>query len=172
MFRTIAVAAAILTAVGCQNQGAIVDVDQPSFQNSNDVQGRLIADMPVTGAFEDRFSDGYVFKSYGMIDFELNANGEYGWGMLAGGFERPNIQAGESVTLQEFDHWVYACSGPDTFDAEFDEPAEEVTISKDIVEIDGEQFVEVTITASFSNGSEATGVVVRPVNGGDGNGEG
>lgn len=149
--------AALLFACNADDP-AILPVDGPSIQDGT-VQGRMQGDMPLVGDFEEQASTGYGYKSDDWLELTLHSNGDYGWAMI-GVWASVDAQTGEVVVEPGS---VIGCTGPDEGYAEFDEPAEDVHIDVDPVVIDGEEFVEVDVEATFADGSVVTAVAVVPV---------
>ncbi|MEZ4317649.1 MAG: hypothetical protein R3F61_09090 [Myxococcota bacterium] len=165
MFRTLVLASTILGLGACSR--ATVDMnparDGLAFGQS-DVQGRMSGQMPVKGEFSDDLSSGTIYRGPGYLEFDFHVLAEDGWVMLGGSFDPAIISEGETVVLDPDEHGIYGCSGPGEWEAEFDEGAEEVTVSKEVVEIDGIEMIEVTMVATFTGAGEVTAVVVRPTN--------
>ncbi|MCA9299144.1 MAG: hypothetical protein H6737_21300 [Alphaproteobacteria bacterium] len=167
MTRTLALSSTLLLLAACGGRDPIM-VD--GFAGDSNVQGRMAGAMPVTGDFDHDLRSGYVWKGPGYVEVDLHVLGSEGWVMLGGGFD-PAVMSddGETVTLDPDEHWIFGCSGPDEWNAEYDQPAEEVQVSKEIIDIDGQEMLQVVITAEFSDDNVVSATVVRPTNnGGDG----
>lgn len=133
------------------------------FMESN-AEGTMRGAVGAVSSGERELTQASVWTSPGYFDFDLHAV-EGDWMMLGGGFDSTALVEGETVVLSPDQHWVIGCSGPEVYSAEYDEGAEQVTVSQETLVIDGAELVEVTITATFADGNEATAVVVRPAPG-------
>ncbi|MCO4746370.1 MAG: hypothetical protein KC912_16355 [Proteobacteria bacterium] len=131
-----------LTTVAC---GGEADLFTP-MQGDSTVQARISGDLPHTGAFDDDSRNSW-FSSFedGWVDLGVDAYGDYGWAMLM-------------VSGDDGDYEVIGCSGKEDGDAEFDEPAEDAEVEFEEVEVDGEEALEIRVTATFENGSTASAV--------------
>ncbi|MEZ4318698.1 MAG: hypothetical protein R3F61_14385 [Myxococcota bacterium] len=169
MIRLAATAFVLALSTGCVVPATLLlvdalDGDGPGvdyYQDSN-VSGQMRGELPVTGAFDRELSAGSLWRWEDTIDLELQVEGG-GWAMLGGGFDLTGVDDGETVVLGPDEHWVYGCSGASVWNAEFDEPAEEVVVTQERIELDGEELVQLTIIATFADDHEVTAVVVEPV---------
>ncbi|MEZ4316426.1 MAG: hypothetical protein R3F61_02930 [Myxococcota bacterium] len=165
----------LAVSTGCAIPAAVLLVDaldrDPSYVDTGSwddwddeaseqwvASGQMRGQTPPTGAFDRDITSGTITRSTGWTDFEVNATGG-DWAMLAGGFETDRLVDGRTITLDPSEHWIYGCSGPSEWNAEFDEPADTVQVRRDRIEIAGEPLIELTITATFGPGSEIVTVV-------------
>ncbi len=130
--------------------------DGAPYMQEGNVTGRLAGDMPQVGTFDEPNGYGFYFKDAGFFQFELNAEGDYGWAMVA---VYGMVDEDGEVILDETS--VIGCTGPDTWVADFDEPATDAEIVLETVEIDGITVDRITIDAEWDNGL-ATAVAEIP----------
>jgi hypothetical protein len=150
------------------------DGDAFSFGESN-TTGFLRGDFATVQGFDDSLAMGSTQIGPGWSYMELHVDGPYGWAMLGvnvqGELGQGDLAPGNTVTIlgynadinpgaeaeegTEVDGEVIGCSGPDTWNAETDEPAEEATIT--ISENPDTGDLEVTVVADFGDHGTVTG---------------
>ncbi len=145
--------------------------DEFAFRDSN-TTGFLRGDFATVQGFDDELALGSTQIGPDWSYMELHVDGPYGWAMLGlnlqGELGQGNLAPGSTVTLTNFNSdispgddgetvegEVIGCSGPDTWNAETDEPAEEATIS--ISENPDTGDIEVNIVADFGDNGTVTG---------------
>jgi len=169
MFRILTAAVALLSlSTGCTPlvvaailiDGNSTDPVMVDGWESN-TTGVMRGVMPEAGQFDRELKSASVWRWEDSVDFDFQSE-DGTWAMLGGGYETQGLEPGESIVLEPDQHWVFGCSGPQEYNAVFDQTADEVEISKELVEIDGQMVVEIRITASFGEAGEVTAVVVEP----------
>lgn len=161
MTRLFALAALTSTLLACSTIERFDDLDDNwfsdgSYMQNEAVQGRMAGDMPNVGTFEEDDARGTSWSTNDWADLQLNADGDYGWAMvgLSGAIDPGTGQ------IDTDDAWVIGCSGPESGNAVFDEPASLADVHVEIVDIDGEEWQQIEITAEFE---EATVTAVAQV---------
>ncbi len=165
MFRLLATATTLALCTACEIPLLILAVDalddpDPVIREAS-AEGQMRGDLPETGTFDRAITEAWVERWEGGIDLDVHST-DGDWAMLGGSVD-VDLQDGESVVLGPDEHYIIGCAGPEEFDARFDRPADEVSLSQQTVEIEGEWYVELTVHASFGEDGEATAVLVQPV---------
>lgn len=158
MFRTALVLSFAALTVGCASIEPGEPDILPVFPGNTEIQGRMVGDLPIVGDFDADDAYGHGYASEDFVDVTINADGDFGWAMLG---LYTSVDANGDARLD--DGMVIGCSGPDTLYAEFDEPADEAIIDIEPIVIEGEDFLDIQVVASFSGGQEVTGTAVVPV---------
>lgn len=170
MLRTTLFSILLVSTFACRGESDSFDLDEAYGAG---VQGRMVADMPVTGELEGRLSMGYFYEiDRSLMGYELHSVQDNGWVMVGGMIDTSTLRTGETMQLDPYETGTYGCSGPSEYEAEFDEEAEAVYVTKEETIVDGEVVAELTITATFGSGGgdgEVTVVVVPPADGGNTN---
>ncbi|MCB9676426.1 MAG: hypothetical protein H6737_14990 [Alphaproteobacteria bacterium] len=168
MYRIAFAALVASFATGCTPLvGALVAIElldrdpvyYDDFAESN-AEGTMRGDIPEGGTFDRQLTRATIWNYDQGLDFDLHTTAET-WVMLTGGFSA-DLEDGETVVLGPDEHWIIGCSGPSEYDAMYDQPAEEVEITRELVEIEGETMIQLTIEASFGPDGTVTAVVVQP----------
>lgn len=155
MFRNLAALAVLSLAAAC-TPGDTFDFDGDVWQQrDSNIQGRMQGDLPEVGSFDKDVSYGYINDMDGWVDVELNTVGEFGWAMVYAGVM---IDENGEATVD----YAVGCTGPDEGFAEYDEPATEAEVEVELVEIDGEEMISVTIEAEFEGAGDVIGVATAP----------
>ena len=141
------------------------------FTESN-TEGFLRGDFATVQGFDDDLALGTTQVGQDWTYMELHVEGPYGWAMLGlnlqGELGQGSLSPGNTVSVVGFnsdistsedgevvDGDVIGCSGPDTWNAETDEPAQQATLS--ISENPDTGALEVDIVADFGDNGIVTG---------------
>ncbi|MCA9570763.1 MAG: hypothetical protein KC656_23140 [Myxococcales bacterium] len=115
----------------------------------------LAGDLPEKGRFDqdDGYGTVYVDSWDGGTSFGLSINveGDGGWAMV-----------GVDLVVDEDGVGTYWSDSIIGCDERFDEGAQEASVTMEPVEIEGQPFVEVTVSGDFSGNHDAVGVVLLP----------
>lgn len=137
---------ALLLSTACNPTAEPVWDGFYGYEGEGSVQARMrTEDMPHVGSFADDSRQGWYYEYGDWVDLGMEAYGDYGWAML--------LVSGDSESGY-ID--VIGCTGKDDGYAEFDEPAIESEMEKTPrTTEDGEEVIDLAITATFADGSRA-----------------
>jgi hypothetical protein len=117
--------------------------------------------LPRIGTFDD--ADGYgtatVDKWDGnqWVNLTLNTLDGSGWGMIGASLDIDPATGEATYTAAD----LIGCAGPEEFDAAFDEPPSTGEVEATLVQVDGEDMVQIVVTGEFQ-GETVEGVALLP----------
>lgn len=137
----------VSAVAGCDGDGNTLPLD-----SNGDISARMVGDMPEVSAFDDNTKTGSFYAYDNYVSLDMHVLGEFGWAML--------MVSGELDGDRLMNAEVIGCSGPEEYNAVFDDTATDSDVLLERTEVDGEDVFEITIDATFegSDAVFATGV--------------
>lgn len=134
------------------------DFFSDDWQMESNARGSMRGELPIVGSFDDADADYAYVDTWGEDTYlELHTNTEDGWGMVALNVEDDALENGVETPVDP--ELAVGCAGPSEYYADYDEPPEEVVVTRDVIEIDGSQEVVYTLRAQFAGGEVVEGEV-------------